>query len=213
MMTIKIQCECGQRYAFDFEPADGGVPSGVTCPTCGVDGTAAANAAIAQSMSAPPPVAPSGKARLRVAAPVRSDHPATTAAPARTAERVPGQIDRAQAEVEARAKILWGDPPGEVIAYLVIQGFSREEGSSLVQELFQERAATIRGDGIKKIVTGIGLMCVPIVAFVIFMIIRVIYVTVFGFTILAGFWGAWTVIKGISMVVSPKTQPGDVVEQ
>jgi len=48
-------------------------------------------------------------------------------------------------------------------------GFSREEASSLVKELFEERAATVRGNGIMRIVMGFGLMCVPVVALFIFM--------------------------------------------
>ena len=53
MISLKIQCGCGQRYAFDVEPVGAaGMPSAVTCPACGADGTAAANAAITQIMPA-----------------------------------------------------------------------------------------------------------------------------------------------------------------
>jgi len=51
VISIKIQCGCGQRYAFDAEPIDGQMPAPVACPACGADGTAAANAAIAQSLA------------------------------------------------------------------------------------------------------------------------------------------------------------------
>jgi hypothetical protein len=43
MIPIKIQCECGQRYAFETEPLGGKLASPVNCPACGADGTAAAN--------------------------------------------------------------------------------------------------------------------------------------------------------------------------
>ena len=63
MVPIKINCACGQRYAFDTEPVNGRMPAPVACPVCGADGTAAANDIIAQTMpaSAPPPaLAPAG---------------------------------------------------------------------------------------------------------------------------------------------------------
>jgi hypothetical protein len=67
MIPIKIQCGCGQRYAFDVEPVNGAMPSRVICPACGADGTAAANAGIAEVLDAlaaavpspaPPPETP-----------------------------------------------------------------------------------------------------------------------------------------------------------
>ena len=63
MMTVKVQCGCGQRYAFDVEPVGGRMPSTIACPVCGADGTGAANEIIAQSLPPPPP-APVGGIRL-----------------------------------------------------------------------------------------------------------------------------------------------------
>jgi hypothetical protein len=51
-MTVKVQCGCGQRFAFDVEPVHGRMPARVACPSCGVDGTDAANENLAQNMSA-----------------------------------------------------------------------------------------------------------------------------------------------------------------
>src|ERR1041385_6460543 len=42
MIPIKIECNCGQKYAFEIEPLDGRMPSRVSCPVCGADGNAAA---------------------------------------------------------------------------------------------------------------------------------------------------------------------------
>jgi hypothetical protein len=52
MIPVKIQCGCGQRYAFDIEPVGGRMTSTVACPICGTDGTSAANEAIAYTLSA-----------------------------------------------------------------------------------------------------------------------------------------------------------------
>jgi hypothetical protein len=220
MIPIKIQCGCGQKYAFEIEPVGGRMPSAVACPVCGTDGTAAANAVIAQSLPAQPPLAVTPAGAVRVIAPAQapSGHPVTPAAPAPTAPprgaaRRPGQIDSTQVEHEARAKILWGDPPEAVVKFAMMQGLGREEASSLVAALFQERAATIRANGIRKIVMGTGLVFVPIVAFFIFKRMGVLPLKLFAITIMVGLWGAWMVLNGVFMVVAPKRESGDVAEQ
>ncbi len=55
MITVKILCGCGQKFAFDVEPKNGRMPASVQCPVCGRDGTAAANQIIAQQMPAAKP--------------------------------------------------------------------------------------------------------------------------------------------------------------
>ena len=220
MIPIKIQCGCGQRYAFEVEPVGGRMPAAIACPACGANGTVAANAVIAQSISAQPvvPAAPVSEVRSQPAAPALRVQPATSAArtptPApRTAAPLPGQVDRVQAEIQARARILWGEPPAEVTRYLMSQGIGYEEASAMVGELFQERAATLRGIGIKKIVGGFALMAVPVVAFFIFMSLGFIELKTFALTIIAGVWGLSMFIGGWFTLLSPKSQSGDVSEQ
>jgi hypothetical protein len=50
-MPVRIQCSCGQLYEFEVEPVAGRMPHLVACPACGVDGTEAANASIAQTLA------------------------------------------------------------------------------------------------------------------------------------------------------------------
>jgi hypothetical protein len=50
MVTIKIICGCGQKYAFDVYPFNGRMPAPVKCPICGMDGTAAANDIMARTL-------------------------------------------------------------------------------------------------------------------------------------------------------------------
>ena len=219
MIPIKIQCGCGQRYAFDVEPVAGRMPAPIACPACGGDGTPAANAILAQRLPAqpvavvatpapaPPPPA-TAPTILRTAAPATlSVHrPAATASSApRTVEP---RSDRSQAEADARAKISWGDPPEEVVKFLMIQGFGYEEANSIVNAMFKERAKAVRGKGIKKVFIGIAFLCVPVVGLVLFLIGWPIQL--FAVTIMIGLWGLWILIKGIIMFVAPKSEPGDV---
>jgi hypothetical protein len=80
MIPVKVQCGCGQRYAFDVEPVSGRMPSPVACPVCGADGTAAANEIIARTLTAssqaPPPVV------VRMRMPVAGTASTATTAPA-----------------------------------------------------------------------------------------------------------------------------------
>jgi hypothetical protein len=83
-MEIKVQCDCGQKFKFDVEPANGRMPYAIACPVCGADATARANAVIAQSVP-PPPVAPGLRIGLpQQAAPVAqllSTEPSSTPTP------------------------------------------------------------------------------------------------------------------------------------
>lgn len=238
MLPIKIQCGCGQKYAFDVEPVNGQMPYTVACPVCGVDGTEAANAALAQTMSASlvqaaPALAVAsassggasmgGIAVARAAAPAppaialaRAASPPPAPAPAQAPFRkplLPGQITPEQAQIEGRAKIFWGDPPDEVKKFLMRNSISVAEATALVDEWFLERAKTIRSNGIKKAFTGIGLATVPVIFYVVFNAVGMIPMKLFALTIMIGLYGAYLLVKGIIMFCAPKSEPGDVASQ
>lgn len=68
-VTVGIQCSCGHPYEFEIEPVAGRMPNAVACPVCGVDGTDAANASIAQTLAqraAAPPWSPPAPAPRRM---------------------------------------------------------------------------------------------------------------------------------------------------
>jgi uncharacterized protein YxjI len=104
MTEIKIHCVCGAKYKFDVEPVNGRMPGPVQCPTCGADGTAAANGFLAQNpqpaSGAPATVAARGPSGLNLrlagatsgtapSAPVAAMAPAP--APGSSALRLAGQ--------------------------------------------------------------------------------------------------------------------------
>jgi hypothetical protein len=152
-------------------------------------------------------------------APVRASglHTADPTTPAQTAQRapqklLPGQIDRAQAELEGRAKIFWGDPPDEVLKFLMRNNISQAEAAELVAGWFSERAAALRSSGIGKIVTGTGMACVPVAGWFIFNSSGFIPMKLFAILIMIGLWGAWRALRGTLMVVSPRSEKGDVAD-
>jgi hypothetical protein len=80
-MEIKVQCECGTRFAFDVEPVNGRMPVRVSCPDCGADRTDYANEMIRQQLG--PAAAPARPVAVAVvAAPLPTAIPVPTAAPA-----------------------------------------------------------------------------------------------------------------------------------
>lgn len=79
MIEIKLQCYCGQKYAFEIEPVNGQMGTTVACPACGADGTTTANQVIAQALAAQPQEAP----------PSEPGSSATVVAPAEIANPVP----------------------------------------------------------------------------------------------------------------------------
>jgi len=151
--------------------------------------------------------------RLHVATPASTNQPALSASAPRRAPLLPGQIDPAKAQIEARAKIHWGDPPEEVVKFLMMNGSSHEDATISVRAMFRERAAALQKVGIVKIVTGIALMAVPVVVLLIFAYYHVVLITLLALAGAVGLWGAWTFLRGVIMVLFPKSESGDVSDK
>jgi hypothetical protein len=208
MIPIKILCGCGQKYSFEVEPVNGVMPSPVACPVCGADGTHAANAIVAQSSPAPRPAVQIARA------PTAPPSAGVIAPPsARTNLMRPGQVDRAQAETEAKAKISWGDPPNEVVKFLMTQNFRADEARKMVDEMFRERAVTVRRNGIKKIIYGLVMAGMPVIAWFEFNNLVMLSMKLFAFIVMIGLYGLYQALKGTMMTIAPKFEPGDVATQ
>jgi hypothetical protein len=239
MIAVKIQCNCGQKYAFDVEPIGNSLPAPVACPVCGADGTGMANQFIAQRLTMPasPALPVNAAAAVRVAAPaqavaaaVRVAAPAQngppsgpptappTVAPVRAASyspptpRLPGQ-DPERAKGEARSKILWGDDPKQVIMFLRGNGYSPQEATEIVNEFVAERVKTVRAEGLAKVIRGGALMFVPVFALIGFLKYRFFPVQVLGVAMMIGCYGFYLLIKGLFMMIAPKSEGGDVADQ
>jgi hypothetical protein len=229
MMELKVWCDCGQKYKFDVEPVNGRMPFEVNCPICGVSGTAKANDLLQQMavfkqidppsapirVVAPEPNAPASFPRIE-AAPVPISIRSTASVPAAASSARPGgrtltvsQEDRDKAVVEARAKILWGDNPDEVIRFLMLHGFTNEEASEKIHAMIKERRRTIRGEGIKKIIVGSLLACAS--AGALFGMWKVGFISPFvaGGVGLACVGGLWMLFNGLLQFLTPGSQSGD----
>jgi hypothetical protein len=127
-MEIKVQCGCGQKFKFDIEPVNGQMPFAVNCPSCGADGTAEANAMLAQSAPPPPPPVPAGVGALRLNRPA----PAASAAVAEpTRQPVPTRATASRQRAAADFKLgmgIAGALAGAAVGSGAMYGFFRMAG-------------------------------------------------------------------------------------
>ena len=105
--------------------------------------------------------------------------------------------------------MLWGDSYDEVVKFLRMQGYSQAEATAAVAEMFQERLATIRANGVQKIVIGSILLSVPVALFLVLLGTNSISMRLLPIPILFGIWGIWLVVKGTLMLLAPKSEMGD----
>jgi len=108
--------------------------------------------------------------------------------------------------------MLWGDSFDEVFKFLRMQGYSHAEASAATTEMFQERLATIRANGIRKIVIGSILVCFPVLTFLVLLGMGFIFMRLLAVPIMFGIWGVWLVVKGTLMLLAPKSEAGDASE-
>jgi len=141
-----------------------------------------------------------------------ASRPAATSS-RRVPAKNPYQADRSQAEAQARSKMLWGDGPEEVTKFLMMQGLSADEASSLTAVLLKERVRMLRGMGIRKICVGLGLTCGGGVSLVMMVHNHVLFFKLPYVASFVVFWGAWLVLKGLFMTLAPKSEPGDVADK
>jgi len=195
----------------------GSVEMILDAPSAATPASTPAQAPIAPVANSQAPGKPGLSIRLQQATAPEAETPQSAAAPSTHSPpppKNPYQAERPQAEREAKNKIFWGDAPDDVIKYLMREGINGEEASNLVAVMLQERAVAIRRAGVRKIIIGILLMCVPVASFFIFMaVIGSLPLKLFAATVAVGLWGAWLFLKGMIMFISPKTEPGDVADK
>lgn len=221
MVPVKIECECGQNYAFDVEPVNGRMPSAVSCPSCGADGTAAANdylcgsatgqlgqVAMAASQPAPAATAPA-PVRLGIARPQAQPGAATAAGPLALDD-----AGRDKLVQDARTKMMiGGDSTEQVTAFLKVKGFDPDEAMEIARGFYQERAAIVRGNGVKKIIVGLLLVAVPFVLYFIFAVRGRFPIRIMIWAYGVGIFGAYWFVSGIIMILAPKSEKGAVVKE
>jgi hypothetical protein len=215
MVPVKIECQCGQKYAFDVEPVNGKMPSAVNCPGCGAEGTAAANDFISHQLAVVPAPAATFTA---TASPPRAQAPMRLARaqsePAGVSPAVaPDDTGRDKLVREAKAKMTGGDSMEQVAAFLTVKGFDRAEAMELARGFYKERAKIVRSNGIKKTIVGFVLMLVPLGAYLSYKDTGRLRIRASLWAYGVGIFGAYMFVSGIIMVLAPKSEKGIVVKE
>lgn len=111
--------------------------------------------------------------------------------------------------VEARAKIIWGEEPSSVHAFLTSNGMSDAEAKSRIQEFVTERNQEIRKIGVRG--TCLGLIIICVVAFGLWYELehpsRRFRAKQGGVMVclgLAGLYGFWKIIDGLFHLLRPQ---------
>ncbi len=112
--------------------------------------------------------------------------------------------------MEARAKFMWGESAAQVFKFLQEQGMSEKQAFALLAGFKQERTAEIRGSGIRKMVHGTLLICVPFVAYAGFQYLGFISERLLLYCIIVALVGLWRISNGAIQVFLPQTESGDL---
>ena len=116
---------------------------------------------------------------------------------------------------EARAKIIWGEPPSAVRDYLLQKGLSPAEADAKVGEFVRERNAEIRLCAIQKILLGVVLLLFAGGCAYFLCTVRRLSALMsggkdFGMILLAGFYGLWKLVDGIIYFIRPQAEEESV---
>ena len=120
-----------------------------------------------------------------------------------------------QAKVEARAKIIWGDKPKQVIFFLRARGISLEDAIEITDEALAERAAEKRSAAVQKIIGGILLLTLPYFGNLLlqaFGTLSLISMLVFGLACAAALFGLYWIVSGFITIFFPKMDEPEMDE-
>ena len=126
-------------------------------------------------------------------------------------------MNREQVLIEARAKIIWGEPVAEVRSFLLANGVSDADAAAAVKGFIAERNADIRKIGIRKIVIGAGLAISTILLFYWeykhqFSAGTTIRSrgSALGFTVFGFIYGLWKLVDGVFDLARPQAEEGSI---
>lgn len=98
---------------------------------------------------------------------------------------------------EGRARIMWGDPPDEVEAWMVESGMDQVFAAQVVNAATRERAVEARVQGVKDVVIGGVVAVISPIPCIVLLLGGMISMVVFG-GCAAGFaYGLFRLIKGV----------------
>lgn len=114
---------------------------------------------------------------------------------------------------EARARIIWGDPPNDVVQWLVSKGDSPVSAEAAVRSWRRERADEIRRMGLRDLLLGVPLAVAGTAGCVESLRPGLRYTDsheIFAGAALMAVIGAWRVLKGIGRIIEGAAARGSI---
>jgi len=110
---------------------------------------------------------------------------------------------------EARARVIWGEPPSSVRDFLIGNGVSQPLADAKLKEFELERSQELRRIGLRNVLTGVVLTGAAGVT--LYMGFRNASATTgiisaLAVVLLAGVYGMWKVVKGARYLVRPQSE-------
>jgi len=119
-------------------------------------------------------------------------------------------MDVNQLFTEARAKIIWGEPPLAVRVFLTSNGVPRTVAEAKVKEFVGERNMELRSIGMRDVF--IGAVLLGVAGFIAFIVFRASLGSSSGIAkvlvlaALAALYGLWKLVNGIIYLVRPQSK-------
>ncbi|HSY74366.1 MAG TPA: hypothetical protein VK810_02760 [Dongiaceae bacterium] len=120
--------------------------------------------------------------------------------------------------LEARARVIWGESPSSVRDFLTSNGIPKTEATAKIKEFYAERNKEIRKINLKKILIEFTLLGAS--AFMLYNSFYGSFAKVLGSVrpggfsvgILAGCYGFWKLVSGITCLVRPQLENESIAE-
>jgi hypothetical protein len=107
-------------------------------------------------------------------------------------------------KIDARAEIIWGRKPEQVLAMLRQKSIGEKDATALIEELMAERAAMIRADGVKKSIFGALFTLAPVAYYFFSMWLADMSIKLFAALLVLGAYGIGKLTNGLTMVFRPR---------
>ncbi len=116
--------------------------------------------------------------------------------------------------LQARAKVIWGEPSVSVRVFLILNGVSDQEADAKIKEFTAERSQEIRRIGIRKILIGAAsTVGVSAYFYLIYIWPSIGFSRVPGVIAVAGFfYGLWQFFGGIIYLARPQAEGKSISE-
>jgi hypothetical protein len=112
--------------------------------------------------------------------------------------------------VEARARLMWGEPVPKVLVFLRSKKVETPEAQALIAAVMQERVDAIRARGRAKAGIGTLLVAAPIAYYFVARLHGVIHAKLFASLLVLGAIGVAQLTQGLSMVFRPRATTGSL---